>query len=251
MLSPSEIKKLEKLAKVGDIGIAEELNALESRLEGLEAIVPVLREAVDGEKGEDGHDGKDGQDYILTEQDKTEIAQSITVPIVEKLIEKTETIIKEVPIVTNEIVEVAVINPDELPQYAEKYRDGLELLQGDNRLDVSAIKGIDDRERKMSDALTERAISIVDNRTSFLINKVGNISTTINTVISGTWSYLATTWSLAPTLNASITGGDVYNYTLNGVTRYRFVPTTYDATQDAFYSEFSNPTLSGLIVTRG
>lgn len=72
-----------------------------------------------------------------------------------------------------------------------------------------------------------------------------------NYLLGISWSQLATTWSTAPTLNTAITGGDVYNYTLNGVTRYRFVPTTYDATQDAFYSEFSNPTLSGLIVTRG
>lgn len=66
-----------------------------------------------------------------------------------------------------------------------------------------------------------------------------------------TWDYYATNWSVAPTLNSSITGGDVYNYTLNGVTRYRFVPTTYDANQDAFYTTFSGGVLSGIIVTRG
>lgn len=69
---------------------------------------------------------------------------------------------------------------------------------------------------------------------------------------SGTdWTYYATTWSVEPTLNASITGGDVYNYTLDGVTRYRFVPTTYDATEDAFYTTFSGGLLTGLIVSRG
>lgn len=68
---------------------------------------------------------------------------------------------------------------------------------------------------------------------------------------SATWDYYATNWSVAPTLNSSITGGDVYDYTLDGTTRYRFVPTTYDATQDAFYSTFSGGLLSGIIVTRG
>lgn len=66
-----------------------------------------------------------------------------------------------------------------------------------------------------------------------------------------TWSFLATTWSAAPSLNDSITGGDVYDYTLSGTTRYRFVPSTYDATEDAFYETFEGGVLSDLIVTRG
>lgn len=41
---------------------------------------------------------KDGENYVLTEADKNEIAKKIDVPVVEKVIEKTETkIIKEVP----------------------------------------------------------------------------------------------------------------------------------------------------------
>ena len=64
------------------------------------------------------------------------------------------------------------------------------------------------------------------------------------------WTYYVTLWDTPPTFNSSITGGDVYDYTLGAVTRYRFVPTTYDASQDAFYSGFSSPTLSGLIVAR-
>lgn len=57
-------------------------------------------------KGVDYKDGEDGKDYILTEEDKSKIAASIEVPVVEKIIEKTE-IIKEQPIVTNETKEVA------------------------------------------------------------------------------------------------------------------------------------------------
>lgn len=68
---------------------------------------------------------------------------------------------------------------------------------------------------------------------------------------SATWTFYATTWSVEPTLNTSLAGGDVFNYTLDGVTRYRYVPNTYDASEDAFYATFSNPTLSGLIVARG
>jgi hypothetical protein len=67
---------------------------------------------IKGEKGDtpkvgiDFEQPKDGEDYVLTEQDKKDIASKIKVPIVEKVIEKTETI-RELPIVTNEIKEVA------------------------------------------------------------------------------------------------------------------------------------------------
>ena len=50
--------------------------------------------------------GKDGKDYILTEANKTEIAKKIKVPIVEKIIEKTETIIEK-PTITEIVKEVA------------------------------------------------------------------------------------------------------------------------------------------------
>jgi len=66
------------------------------------------------------------------------------------------------------------------------------------------------------------------------------------------WTDYATRWDTAPTLNKAITGGQVFNYTLNGTTRFRFVPTTYDSNLDAFYSGFNNTTdvLSGLLAKR-
>lgn len=65
------------------------------------------------------------------------------------------------------------------------------------------------------------------------------------------WIYYATTWTTAPVFNSSITGGDVYDYVLLGTTRYRFVPSTYTAADDAFYTTFSAGTLSGKIASRG
>ncbi len=66
-----------------------------------------------------------------------------------------------------------------------------------------------------------------------------------------TWDFYATNWTTEPTFVENITGGAVYSYTLDAVTRYRFVPSPYDAALDAFYTSYSSPTLSGLIVTRG
>lgn len=83
-------------------------------------------------KGVDYFDGKDGDNYVLTPEDKQEIAKSIPVPVVEKIIEKTE-VIKEQPIVTNEVKEVAVADT------AEVLRDKLETLEGEDRLSISAI----------------------------------------------------------------------------------------------------------------
>lgn len=48
-----------------------------------------------------GDKGDDGKDYILTSQDKQEIASSIKVPVVEKIIEKRTEVIKEPSIVQN------------------------------------------------------------------------------------------------------------------------------------------------------
>lgn len=72
--------------------------------------------------------------------------------------------------------------------------------------------------------------------------------------VSRDWGYYSLNWSVEPALVGTATtpvAGDVYSYTLKGTTRYRLVPTTYDPTQDAFYSSYSGSTCSGLIVMRG
>ena len=70
-----------------------------------------------------------------------------------------------------------------------------------------------------------------------------------------TWPHLAEAWSAEPsqvgTATVSNEAGAVWEYTLDGVTRYRFVPDVYNPTLDAFYSEFTGGALSGLIVARG
>jgi hypothetical protein len=48
-----------------------------------------------------------------------------------------------------------------------------------------------------------------------------------------------------------ITGGEVFSYTYDSITRYRFVPNPYSATGDAFYETFSGGVLTDIIVARG
>jgi len=113
-----------------------------------------------GEKGDDGlaptkeellalikplipEKAKDGKDYVLTEGDKKEISKKIKVPIVERVIEKTE-VIKEQPIVTNEIKEVAV---KDTPQEVKGKLKQLPIKEP--WFAVQHILGIDDRIRNV------------------------------------------------------------------------------------------------------
>lgn len=93
-------------------------------------------------EGKPGKPGKDGDNYVLTKKDKLEIASMIIPPVVDKIIEKTETIheIKEVPIVTNEIVEVAM--RDTGKEIIEKINDL--KIEPELQIDKEHIKGLEE-----------------------------------------------------------------------------------------------------------
>ena len=103
---------------------------------GQDGYTPVKgKDYFDGEKGDKGEPGKDGKDYILTNRDKQEILEKIEMPIVEKIIEKTE-VIREQPIVTEIVKEVAIADTGE--QIINKIN---ELpLKPENQIDVKRIK---------------------------------------------------------------------------------------------------------------
>lgn len=92
-----------------------------------------------------------------------------------------------------------------------------------------------------------------------LASTISDFANEVQTIIDAqpapgiTWEFYATNWDTAPTANKIITGGTVYNYTYDSITRYRFVPSTYTPQADVFYTNFNNITdvLSGPIVARG
>jgi hypothetical protein len=92
-----------------------------------------------GDKGDKGESikGDKGDNYILTPEDKKEIASSIEVPVVERVIEKTE-IIKEQPIVK----EVAIY--EDRKEIIDKINKG-----GSEKIDSKQIKGFDDLEKRI------------------------------------------------------------------------------------------------------
>ena len=149
------------------------------------------------------------------------------------------------------------LNPFTATRFSGLYRsDGTEWKF--TGVDIAAVQALIDNHATRTDnphAVTKAQVGLanVDN-TSDLDKPISTATQAALDAISvESWEYFAANWDTPPTLNKSITGGDVYNYTLNSVTRFRFVPSTYDATQDTFYENFNDTTdiLSNPIVSRG
>ncbi len=94
---------------------------------------------------------RDGKDYVITAKDREDIAKSITIPVVEKIVEKTtETVIREVPTVT--------VNEVPNKDTAEDIRNKLELFIGgpeEDKLKIEAIGNLrDELEKRINTAGT-------------------------------------------------------------------------------------------------
>lgn len=74
---------------------------------------------------------------------------------------------------------------DGSPDTAEEIATKLETLKEDKRLDVSAIKGIDKRDEKISGDILNRAIGILDQRSSFSIQKAEQMRKDIDSKVTG------------------------------------------------------------------
>jgi hypothetical protein len=69
---------------------------------------------------------------------------------------------------------------------------------------------------------------------------------------SKTWISLVSEWTEEP-VNEEYSGtdGEVLKYTYGLTNYYRFIPNPYNSNNDGFYENYTNPTLSDLIITRG
>ena len=180
-MTPDKLKKLEKLAKVldnGDIALLTELDALESRLEGLETIVPALREAQDGYtpvKGVDYRDGVDGYtpikgvDYFDGKDGRDGVDSTVPGPRGEK----------------------GDTGPQGIP--GVDGRDG-----ADGFVDEATVAYLEEEVKKarLDKEAYDRALGIVDQRTSFSINKASNLE---RDKITGVGVHTITVGSTAPT----------------------------------------------------
>ena len=134
---PTKLDKLKKILEKarqlkGDVSLAKELIELEEKIADKEVIeIRVVEEL-------HGKDGKDGQDYTITDEDKKEIASMIEVPVVEKVIEKIETIVEQ-PIINSETIEVE--NDETGEEIVEKIND-LSIEDDKYKIDASHIKNL-------------------------------------------------------------------------------------------------------------
>lgn len=144
----------EQLLKVSDIEekleyIIEDItNSFPTFDEVLESIK--IPEPVHGYTPVKGEDYFDGESYVLTEQDKKDIAKSINVPIVERetIVEKTETLL---PIVTENVVEKAIYETPE--EITKKVNIGKTLIKRER------IEGLADFQKFTKEALLYTGIS--------------------------------------------------------------------------------------------
>lgn len=140
-LTSQQKKLLLRLAKVadgGELAVIEEINTLEERIDEL----TITQKGDKGDKPVAGVDypiPENGKDYVLTEKDKEEIALKVEIPVIEKVVEKTETIIKEQPIVTEITKEVAVADTGK--QIVDKINDL--PIEPDYQIAVEHIKGLE------------------------------------------------------------------------------------------------------------
>lgn len=161
--------KLKKGDK-GDDGI-DGKDADEEKI--VKEVIKQIPKPIDGENGRDGKNGKDGETPVIN---TTEIAENAS-----KLISK-----ELLPL----IPKIDDIKQD-LPRMSEDIRNALELLQGEERLDFSAIKGLRGALNKLRErprlggggGLSKIALEMkfIDNETpSGLINGINKVFTIKN-----------------------------------------------------------------------
>lgn len=82
-----------------------------------------------------------------------------------------------------------------------------------------------------------------------VLTQISGTNATLNGNKMATWVNFLTEWSTPPVFITSITEGDVWLYTYGEQTSYRLVPTD-GVSSDSFYSDFTDPILSNLLVRR-
>jgi hypothetical protein len=137
----NEVKQELITTQDGVVEIAQKVNDIEQSLDSkinrkveskVSSIPPVI--------GPRGFKGDPGNDYIITPKDYAEIAKKVAVPVVEKIIEKTE-VIKEQPVIKTEIVKETTIKEDLTGESIVNKINDLPLTD-DKKIDASHIKNL-------------------------------------------------------------------------------------------------------------
>lgn len=137
-----------------------------------------------------GEKGENGSDYIITEQDYKQIAQLVEVPVVEKVIEKTETIIKEMP--AEVIREITHETVREIPTVTEIVRevaitDSVDKIVAKinttkETIDISVIKGLSNILEKIKREVTKKGTSSGSGGMGNTQHETKNVSSATSTI---------------------------------------------------------------------
>lgn len=165
---------------------------------------------------------KNGEDYILTESDKKEIASFINVPVVEKVIQHTETI-KEIPIVK----EVAFQDtPDELIGKVNKAEVKIKQSQVEGLAEIRSMAVANSMpitttfingKRAKNFQFNGATVTVIGD-TAFITITGGSGGGQVNSVVAGTGISVDNTDPANPIVSAtgSSTGYQVPTGTVNG-----------------------------------
>lgn len=144
----------EKLSTLNLSSILEQVKGKD----GKDSMVPGPK----GDKGEPGKDGKDGAKGDKGDPGKDGVNG------------------KDGESIVGPKGEDGKDGKDGSPDTPEQVRDKLETLKEEARLDMKAIKGLDDFETKLVDSLVNRALEILDRRTQYLITKISNVQSQVD-----------------------------------------------------------------------
>ena len=137
--TPEEMRKFRSAAEIvqhGDLAVIKKIveleDAIEDHIEKMDEVVAKAEDTIERietlEKGKDGFtpikgiDYVDGENFVPTEADLRKIAGMVTIPVIEKIVERTE-VIKERPIVTEIKTETKIENPVTGNEIIQKIND--------------------------------------------------------------------------------------------------------------------------------
>jgi len=161
-------------------------------------------DSIRGPQGEKGDKPVVGIDYPYPKDGKTPLVDTSTIALRASML-AIDKLLPSIP--TIEQIE------QDLPKLGEPIRDSLELLKDDERLNASAIKGLG----KMHKDTLDRAVSILDQRSQFLINKVSNVSTTATSASSTVTALIASLLVAPEDLTAQCDGANLVFTTTNSI----------------------------------
>ena len=157
-----------------------------------------------------------------------------------------------VDIVVNDVLESVVVTIA-----ADSNDPNVSISETTETIDISIDGvGVENTSIVVNEVLENVSVNVSESQDVTTVSTsetVENVSISVSDVVYNgvTYNNLLINWDAVPVEVPTALDGSVFQYEYNGgATYYRYVPNTYVSSEDAFYSAFTDPTLSGLIARR-